>query len=59
MRLHVRLVGDLAGCVLDRWRRPRLCARAIRQKSRPHRHRKPGERCVPYDFLAAITLGVA
>ena len=57
--LYVQLMTDLAGCVLDRCRRPRTAPRAIKVKSRPYRHKKPGERCSPFDFFAQVTLGVA
>jgi hypothetical protein len=57
--LHVQLTTDLADCILERWRRHRLAPRAIKVKSRPYRHKKPGERTVTRDFLAHLTLGAA
>lgn len=57
--LYVQLMTDLAGCVLDRCRRPRTAPRALKVKSRPYRHKKPGERCSHFDFYAQVALGVA
>ena len=57
--LYVQLMTDLGACALDRWRRPRLAPRAIKVRTRSYRPKKPHERCVPFDFLAQVTLGVA
>ena len=57
--LYVQLMTDLAGCVLDRCRRPRTAPRAIKVKIRPYRRKRPGERCSHFDFFAQVTLGIA
>jgi hypothetical protein len=57
--LYVRLMTDLGRCVMDRWRRPRCCPRAIKIKSLGYRHKKPGERSRPLDALAGLRLGAA
>lgn len=54
--LYVQLLTDLGACALDRWRRPRLAPRAIKVRTRGYRHKKPHDRCVPFDFLAHVTL---
>ncbi len=57
VRAYVTLCDDLAGCVLDRWRRPRLCPRKIRRRTARYPVKKPADReSVP---SLALTLGAS
>ena len=56
---YVQLMGDLADCILDRWRRPRAAPRAVRVKEGKYRSKKPHERCSVVDRADSITLGAA
>ncbi len=57
--LYVRLVSDLGGCALRRWRRPRRAPRALKIKTHTYRHKKQGEHTVRVDFLATLQFGAA
>lgn len=54
--LYVRLMSDLGECRLDRWRRPRRVVRAVRVKMSNYALKRPGQHCLPTDFLAGLRL---
>lgn len=45
LRLFQRILDDLADCALDRWRRSRVCPRAVRRKTVHWERKQPGQRC--------------
>lgn len=58
-RARARLMGDLAGCALDRWRRPRRYPRVVRIKSKGYAHKAPWDRGRHFDAFAGLHMGRA
>jgi len=52
--LYVRLMDDLGACRLDRFRRQRQVARAVKVKMSNYALKRPGDRCVEVEFLAGL-----
>lgn len=52
--LYVRLMEDLGACRLERWRRHRQVARAVKVKMSNYALKRPQDRCVEVDFLAGL-----
>jgi len=57
VRAYTRLVGDLAACVLDRWRRPRRWPRVIRIRSTPFPHKAPWDCEQRFAAAALLRMG--
>ena len=57
IRAYVRFVGDLADCVLDRWRRPRRYPRVVRVKTKAYAHKRPEHREEAHDAFKLLRLG--
>jgi hypothetical protein len=55
-RANQRLIEELAACLLDRPRRPRLSPRVVRKPARGYPVKRRHHRCRPFDFEGAIRL---
>lgn len=58
-RAQTRLQDDLAGCVLDRWRRPRKWPRVVRVKSNSYAHKGPEHHEEFHDASQLLRMGRA
>lgn len=54
-----RLCEDLADCVMDRWRRPRVCRRRVRRRTARYLAKKPGEHEIRVDLERTLRMGIS
>lgn len=59
VRAWSRLCEDLAGCVMDRWRRPRSSPRRVRRRTAKYLAKKPGEHTVVRDLERTLRMGLS
>lgn len=59
LRVHARLLDDLAACALDRWRRPRRWPRVVRIKSKGYAHKAPDVHGEFHDASKLLRMGRA
>jgi DDE family transposase/transposase IS4-like protein len=54
--LYLQMIRDIADCRLDRPRRKRWAPRVVKQKIGTFLLKREGDRSIPYDFAAELTL---